>query len=71
MQWPDSPSRSSNAIGWRVVLTQQTLRVALAAPEGWEGALLETLVLFLKNLLFIYLFIFGFVGSSFLCEGFL
>ena len=26
---------------------------------------------FLKNFYFIYLFIFGSVGSSFLCEGFL
>lgn len=33
------------AVGWRVALTQQTLRVALAAQEGREGALLETLVL--------------------------
>ena len=28
-------------------------------------------LIFLKNYLFIYLFIFGCVGSSFLCEGFL
>ena len=28
-------------------------------------------LLFLKNYLFVYLFIFGCVGSSFLCEGFL
>ena len=48
--------------------------------EGWyvkdEGGFVFFvcflfLLLFFKKLLFIYLFIFGCVGSSFLCEGFL
>ena len=37
----------------------------LAAPQNHLGEL------FLKFYLFIYLFIFGCVGSSFLCQGFL
>ena len=59
--------------------TRQSSRKEVTRMVGWmefkyfreDGGVISLYALFLFSSLFMYLFIFGCVGSSFLCEGFL
>ena len=76
-EWQDLAPRQMHPPDWRAQgqgprpLSKQNPKPSVVRGSMRTGPCLVVFFFFLINSYFIYLFIFGCVGSLFLCEGFL